>query len=128
MKPVICPYCGEPTEYTSSANVYNGTHYGMIYLCSPCNAYVGVHRNSRKALGIPANKELREARTQLHLLFDPIWRNGCGVSRSQAYHWLASEMNIPVSECHIGMFNLEYCKMATKIIQERKGICQTKSS
>ena len=31
----------------------------MIYICKPCDAYVGVHKGTDKALGRLANKELR---------------------------------------------------------------------
>lgn len=60
----ICPYCGQPTEYVDSAALYHGISYGMIYLCRKCDAYVGVHRGTDKALGRLANRSLRE------------WKNG----------------------------------------------------
>lgn len=55
----VCPYCKEQTEYVDSACIY-GKSYGMIYLCRKCDAYVGVHKGTNKALGRLANKELRQ--------------------------------------------------------------------
>jgi hypothetical protein len=42
----------------------------MIYLCVPCDAYVGTHKNSKdhKPLGFLANRGLREARKAAHLV------------------------------------------------------------
>lgn len=47
---ICCDYCGGPTEYVDSSVIY-GRSYGMIYLCRPCRAYVGVHRGTNKPLG-----------------------------------------------------------------------------
>lgn len=46
MKEVFCPYCGERAEFVDSAEVYHGQSYGLIYLCRPCDAYVGCHECS----------------------------------------------------------------------------------
>ena len=55
---VYCDYCGRRPEYVDSAVSY-GKSYGMTLLCSPCNAYVGVHDGTNKPLGRLANAELR---------------------------------------------------------------------
>jgi uncharacterized protein DUF3268 len=54
----ICPYCGCKPVLENSKVVY-GKDYGLIYHCRPCKAWVGVHRNSVRALGRLANEELR---------------------------------------------------------------------
>lgn len=51
----ICPYCGCFAEFVDSSCVYNGKSYGMIYLCRPCVAWVGVHKGTDNALGRLAN-------------------------------------------------------------------------
>ena len=65
---LICPYCGNNSEYIDSSFIY-GKSYGMIYLCRPCEAYVGVHKGTDKALGRLANKELRESKKEAHFYF-----------------------------------------------------------
>lgn len=101
----ICPYCGQPTEYVDSAAVYHGISYGMIYLCRKCDAYVGVHRGTDKALGRLANRSLREWKKRAHYYFDPISRTPLinriwpkyipGISnRNKAYRWLAAQMGV----------------------------------
>ena len=37
-KGLVCPYCGQPTEYVDSSEVYS-KNYGKIYLCRPCEAW-----------------------------------------------------------------------------------------
>lgn len=117
MKTVICPYCGEKAEYVDSAEVYHGISYGMIYLCRPCNAYVGVHGKSDVPKGSLANAELRYWRRLAHAAFDPLWQHGKFYKqRNSAYAWLAEKMDLPKEETHIGMFGIESCKRVISIL------------
>lgn len=116
MREVICQYCGKQAEYVDSAEVY-ATSYGMIYICKPCNAYVGVHKDTDKPKGTLANKELRELRKTCHALFDPLWKSG-KVKRKDAYLRMSQFIDIPENEAHIGMFDNEKClKLITKMNQ-----------
>lgn len=108
---VRCPYCGYEAEFVDSSRVYNGKSYGRIWLCSQypkCDAYVGVHRGTRRPLGRMANSELREAKKRAHAAFDPLWKRS--MARKDAYVWLAGQLGIPVNKCHIGMFDVELCE------------------
>jgi hypothetical protein len=119
----ICPYCSSDTEFVDSKIVY-GRSYGMIYICRPCDAYVGVHEGTSQALGRLANKELREAKKKAHLSFDQIWKNKIK-SRSGSYAWLSEQLGIPAQETHIGMFDVETCKrvvaLSRNLIEQKKG-------
>lgn len=122
---LVCPYCDNSTEYIDSSFVY-GKSYGMIYICKPCDAYVGVHKGTDKALGRLADKELREAKKEAHYYFDQIAKTGLinkiweeyipnlG-NRNKAYLWLSKQMGIDKEYCHIGMFNIEQCKQVVEI-------------
>jgi hypothetical protein len=118
---VICPYCGEKADLVDSKEVY-GKSYGLIWLCRPCDAYVGTHRNSadHMPLGNLANKELREARKEAHKVFDRLWKQE-GATRNQAYSVLAALLNIPKKKAHIGMFSLHQCQKLMKRLCE--GAC-----
>lgn len=109
-----CPYCGSKTEYIDSSFVY-GRSYGMIYICKPCDAYVGVHKGTNKAKGRLANAELRELKKQAHYHFDKLWKEG-NMKRSQAYKWLAKQLNIKPKECHIGMMDNDRCKRVIELL------------
>lgn len=115
-----CPYCNRPTKYVDSAVVYSRS-YGKIYYCSDCQAWVGVHKGTNKALGRLANAELREWKIEAHKYFDPLWQKKMqqGLSKTQArrraYKWLAGLMGIPASETHIGMFDVDQCKRVVEI-------------
>ena len=121
----ICPYCCKHTEYIDSSFVY-GKSYGMIYICKPCDAYVGVHKGTDKSLGRLANKELRMAKKEAHFYFDKIaktslineiWREYIPnlTNRQKAYLWLSKQMDIDRELCHIGMFTLPQCKKVVEI-------------
>lgn len=121
----ICAYCGKPTEYIDSGEVYRKS-YGMIYICRPCEAWVGVHKGTDKALGRVANDELRFAKKEAHYWFDPIWmeRVNQGISkqeaRNEAYEWLSCAMKLPRDICHIGMFDVSQCELVVELCQKRK--------
>lgn len=104
----ICPYCGNKPEYVDSSVIY-GTSYGMIYLCKPCDAYVGVHKGTDTPLGRLSNADLRHWKKQAHEYFDPVWQSG-KIKRKDAYNMLCNHLGIPKDYCHIGMFSVETCK------------------
>ena len=111
----ICPYCGSEPEFVDSDAVYSRS-YGMIYLCRPCSAWVGVHRGSRKALGRLADADLRERKREGHYYFDNLWRRKMlkdkvskGIARRGAYAWLSQTMGIDPDQCHIGMMDDTEC-------------------
>lgn len=125
IKGQICPYCESETEYIDSAYIY-GKSYGMVYICKPCDAYVGVHKGTDKALGRLSNKELREAKKEAHRYFDQIARTGLinkiytkflpkTSNRKKAYKWLALQMGIEEKYCHIGMMDIEQCNQVVEI-------------
>lgn len=105
---VDCPYCGQAAVFVDSSEVYHGRSYGMIYLCRPCEAWVGVHKGTDRPLGRLANRDLRQAKMAAHAAFDPFWKNGVMV-RSTAYRWLAEKLEIDPQDCHIGMFDEAQC-------------------
>jgi len=125
---VICPYCGEPARYADSAPLYRGVSYGMVWICDPCGAWVGVHKGTDKPLGRLANAELRQWKVKAHAAFDPLWkaklerrRRERGpeykvvYARGSGYAWLAGQMGIAPQNCHIGLFDVEQCKLVIDI-------------
>jgi len=112
---VICPYCEAPAELVDSEEIY-GQSYGMSWLCRPCWAYVGTHKNSKyhAPFGTLANKKLRELRKEAHRVFDPVWEN-TSMSRRGAYNWLARTLEIPIKRAHIGQFNVAECQQVIEV-------------
>lgn len=114
---VICPYCKTPAMLTDSAEIYGGRSYGMIWICRPCDAYVGTHKNSKDhaPLGRLANKELREWKKKAHAVFDPLWKTG-NMVRKEAYRFLCEKMNMTEAQAHIGKFDVDECKRLVEIL------------
>lgn len=115
---IMCPYCNNATELVDSAEIYRRS-YGMIYLCRPCDAFVGCHRGTTKPLGTPANRKLRKRRIAAHNAFDPVWRSG-KVKRKEAYKMLAEYMGIDGGKAHIAMFDEAQCEKVLNFIKEQE--------
>lgn len=114
----ICPYCDQPAKLEDSAIVYGGRSYGLIWDCRPCDAYVGVHKNTKDniPLGRLANAELREWKKRAHAAFDPAWKSGL-LSRKEAYARLQTMLGMTASEAHIGKFDVADCKRVVEAFQ-----------
>lgn len=123
VNPPTCDYCGAPPVYCpSSEHVYRGVDYGPIYQCAGCDAWVGVHRGTLRALGRLANKELRQAKQRAHAAFDPLWqrvmeRDGLPKyrARGRGYKWLAEQMGLTREQMHIGELDVDQCAKVVEI-------------
>jgi hypothetical protein len=130
-KAVLCDYCGAPAVLTDDSLVYNRSYGSFVWLCRPCGAWVGVHRNSPHyhPLGRLANAELRAAKIKAHAAFDPLWKAAMqlrgwsqGEARGRAYRWLGRYMGVPPAKCHIGMFDEQQCVQVVEACRARKPI------
>jgi hypothetical protein len=111
----ICPYCGAPARLVDDVEIYKVQTYGRkMWLCAPCDAYVGIHKDSSNhaPLGRLAKKPLRLRKIEAHRLLDALWRAAMqhrgwskGHARRTAYRWLANRMGIGHQRCHIGYFD-----------------------
>jgi hypothetical protein len=108
---VTCQYCGGRAVLVDSAEVYGGRSYGMIWLCRPCQAWVGVHRNSpdRAPLGRLANAELRAWKVKAHAAFDPLWKYG-RMPRREAYQVMQRILDLTPIQAHIGKLDVDQCQ------------------
>lgn len=110
---VHCDYCHEQSELVYGNSVYpnrRDLHKKRFYLCRPCRAWVGCHPNTLKPLGRLADKELRMMKMRAHESFDKLWKEGY-MSRKDAYKWLSEEMGLPAEQTHIGMFDIQKCRI-----------------
>ena len=122
MEKVICPYCEKPAPLVTGKVLYPhrpDLWKKRFYRCADCDAHVGCHPGSEKALGIPAGQALRKARMRAHAAFDPMWkgRRGRGHRRT-AYQWLAMKLGIKRDKCHIGQFTEQQCEQTVKACGE----------
>jgi hypothetical protein len=126
VRSLICPYCKSPANFQyDSKSVYHGKDYGPIYICQPCDAYIGCKRGTYIPLGRLANAELRAWRKKFRDIFDPKWNpprkyllDEYGDSaKNKAYSRLARIMRMPVQQCHLGNFSVETIKKAVGLIE-----------
>jgi hypothetical protein len=120
--PVPCHYCDNSALLVSGkvVHIHNQDLWNkMFWYCNgghtPHNpAYVGTHSDNRP-LGTLADMETRKWRLQAHNFFDILWEHN-HVGRTEAYRWLADEMNMTKDECHMGMMDAEQCKEVVRCI------------
>lgn len=54
---------------------------------------------------------LAKARIAAHAAFDPLWQDDqFGMTRGEAYTWLAAQLGVSKQECHMLYFNAEMCR------------------
>lgn len=115
---VKCPYCGQAAKLIDSKDYYSsGKSYGLMYICRPCDATVGVHPGTNKPKGTLANKELRGLRMQCHKAFDGM-KKARGMRRGTAYKYLSVLMDIDQKDCHVGMFRELECSLMLEKVEE----------
>ena len=118
----ICPYCEQFSKRVTGKEIYphkNDLKSKTFYECKRCKAYVGCHKGTDKPLGRLANPELRYYKKLAHSSFDQLWRN-TELNRSDAYEWLAKEMDMHPSKCHIGMFDIHECIEVIRLFKRSK--------
>jgi hypothetical protein len=123
---LICPYCKNPADFKhDSRMVYHGKDYGPIYICFPCDAYIGCKKGTYIPLGRLANAELRLWRKKFRTVFDPKWNppknsllDEYGKDfQAKAYTRLARILRIPIQQCHLSNFNAATIKKAVELIE-----------
>lgn len=126
-KKVLCQYCQNEATFMTTEEFY-GKDYGTnMWVCRPCDAYVGTHKRTDQPKGTLANKELREWRMKAHKAVDPLWLSNKGSrtkARTKVYRWIQQVMSLSKEEAHIGMMDKEQCQRLIKFAteQQQKGV------
>ena len=121
---ITCPYCRHPAMLVSGAVIYPtraDLAAKVFWACDPCQAWVGCHDGTQNPMGRLADAELRAAKIAAHAAFDPLWRGG-SMKRRDAYRWLADQLSMPPSRCHIGWFDLARCRQVVSAVANRGGL------
>lgn len=136
-KAPVCPGCQRPTALVSGSQLFP-RHTDLaekwFWRCQPCDAHVGCHGRTRRALGEPANAELRRARTILHNdRLDPLWKTAIATggytpedpkaraiirntARARVYEWLAWKLGMPREDVQVGQMTLDECRRAWRAL------------
>lgn len=126
-----CPYCGGKAQLRDASSIYHSFKYrGKMFVCEnfpKCDSYVGCHPNTTKPLGRMANKKLRTMKSKAHEYFDPLWKKrvfarkkSLSYNRTKAYQWLAEQLDLPESKCHIGLFDVDMCRKVMDVCSKKQ--------
>ena len=50
-------------------------------------------------------------------MYDAFWKRS-GMTRTQAYKWLAEQMNLTEDRAHIGSFEMDQCQMVIELCKK----------
>lgn len=128
---VICPYCGLPATFRDGSIIYGLRYKDVnIYICSQyplCDAFISCHKGTKTPMGTMANGDTRYWRKRAHETLDPLWKSGI-MKRQSAYKKIAQRLGVDTAHAHIGMFDIEQCKIAIKVAQELRQLHQQKQN
>jgi hypothetical protein len=117
-EPSHCDRCASLNiQFCENKVLYHGKNYGKwpwCWYCNDCGAAVGCHSNTRLPLGTMTDAKTRLLRRLAHDAFDPLWRDRY-MKRSQAYGWLARQLNITTENCHISQMSREQLKLVIEL-------------
>ncbi|MBI3346954.1 MAG: hypothetical protein HY020_07050 [Burkholderiales bacterium] len=133
-----CPYCFSAVELVTGADVFPERLEladRNIWRCTLCDASVGCHKAGARVLrsdgielvsdgtlpmGSLADEELRAARTETHRLFDGLWKPyPAGMSRAEAYAWMAKLLTIPFEDAHVASLSYDECVKVQLAVEDR---------
>lgn len=112
---LVCPDCGARLLLEASG-------VRLLYRCEGrrekgCQGVHGARRNGLP-LGIPGDRDTRQARKLAHAALEPLCRSG-QLSKKEAYIWIQHVMSLPHQEAHIGYFSKEQCQILINLINAR---------
>lgn len=138
--PPICTACDIETVLVTGALVYGKSarppaSEKPFWRCPDCGAFTGCHPGTKKPLGVPADRPLRDARATLQTKkIDPLWRSAQhaeaydrrypqdlkgvkmiqNAARRRVYRWLAAQLNFDGrwQDFHIGSMSMQMCRDA----------------
>jgi hypothetical protein len=96
-----CPQCGSRPELT---NTEFGPRWSCCGLWAWCNAPL-------------VDAATHTARRQAHEAFDTIWKTK-KMTRGRAYAWLAKEMNMRPTKCHIKIMSQTEARRVIQIARK----------
>lgn len=109
-----CPECEAPMVLKPGA-------FGLFYGCTKwpdCNGTHGAHQDTGEPLGVPATRDVKQARIEAHEVFDTLWRNNPSMSRDAAYRWMREKMGLSAEEAHIGRFDKMQCERLIALVED----------
>lgn len=116
-KNIWCVECNKdvPARIIYGDEVYphrKDLHKLAFWKCDDCGNFVGCHKDSGyKPLGCIANKELKNARSHIHRILDPLWKSK-KMKRSAIYKRLSDSLGF------------QYHTAEIRSVEEARKVCR----
>ncbi|CDH33258.1 zinc-finger-containing protein [Xenorhabdus bovienii] len=121
--PTKCRYCCNHVKIAHHEEVFgrilNNSRWPWFYVCTSCEARVGMHPGTDIPLGQLADCRTRFARRNSKQHFEAM-RNALNMERTDAYRWLAWRLGISSAKCHFGWFDADMCERAKNVCMRFK--------
>jgi hypothetical protein len=124
-KLIYCCKCGKEinARLTTGKEIYphrNDLKKLFYWKCDICKNYVGTHKKRQDGtipLGVIPSPEIRQARSKIHTILDPLWKNG-QIKRGNLYKKLSQKIG---KEYHTAeVKSIEEVNNIIDVIQEIK--------
>lgn len=133
---VTCRYCGGPAQLSTGRQIYPTKPllaHLKLWVCLPCDAWVGCYEDSDRPRGPLADKKLRVARENLHDEMEPICRlmmeqRGGDIEsvRQKMLGWLVAQLNLPPDMAAVSRIEYEDCIRALVLCKDLMRQLETK--
>lgn len=110
-----CPECGAPLILLEGKEFRRPFYGCATFRRTGCSGSHSAHPDG-SPMGVPANRETKNARVRAHDAFDRMWR-GMGMERDDAYRWMQKAMGLTVEDAHIGRFTIIECEKLVAIVE-----------
>jgi hypothetical protein len=100
----------------------NDLYHLPFWQCTTCFNFVGCHHkttNPTNPLGSIPNKEIKEARKEIHKILDPLWKNG-SFNRKKLYRIISDKIGWKYHTAQIKM--IEEAREVYRIILDIKKV------
>ena len=83
--------------------------------CPYCDSYVGCHPCTNNPLGCIVGPEVKQARSYIHSILDPIWQSGA-ITRNQLYKELSNKLGYHYHTA--GIRNMEEARQIIELLKQ----------
>lgn len=118
---IYCCTCSEEVEcdLVKGVELYPhrpDLHALPFWMCPTCGCYVGCHHKTKdrtRPLGVIPSNEIKNARSHIHKLLDPLWESG-KIGRKELYEMLSDSLGYTYHTAELRA--IEECRKVYRLV------------